>query len=106
MDATSIQVWMQTIAPYLGIAVTVWVAMRVQTVHRLVNSEMDQFRKALKDLADSQKAGVFHAGQQDVRDTTRGLITAAAVATTAAALATEKAADATVAANPPSVSVP
>ena len=68
--------------------------MRVQAVHKLVNSEMDQFRATLKRLADANEEAVFSAGQQDIRDKNRNVTVAAAHATSDAARATVAAADA------------
>lgn len=98
MAADETRLWLTTIAPWVAICVTLWVATRVQAVHKLVNSEMDSFRATIKRLADANEAGVFHAGQQDVRDALRGTTMAAAHATEGAAHATTEAARATTAA--------
>ena len=92
MDAATVQGWLQTAAPYIAIAVTLYLATRVEAVHKLVNSEMDQFRAALKKLAEANEANVFHAGQQNVRDANRNTVVVAGQATKAAAEATTAAA--------------
>jgi hypothetical protein len=94
VQANEIQAWMQAVAPWVAIGATIFVAFRVQTVHRLVNSEMDKFRAALKSLAEANEAHVFQAGQQDIRDKNRETVAMAAEATAAAAKATSAAANA------------
>lgn len=86
------QKWSIVLAPWATIFVSVWIARRVQAVHKLVNSEMDQFRATLKKLADANEAIVFSQGQQDVRDKNRTALRDAAHATEAAAVATSDAA--------------
>ena len=85
---------LNALAPWVAIAVTLYVAMRVQAVHRLVNSEMDAFRAALKHLAEAKEAEVFQSGQQNIRDANRETLSEAARATVAAARATTAAAEA------------
>ena len=94
MTAQSFQQWMNTVAPWVAIVVTLYVALRVQAVHQLVNSEMDKFRATLKALAEANEAAVFRAGQQNIRDTNQGITVAAADATREAAIATAAAAEA------------
>lgn len=74
------------------------VGAKVEGVHDLVNSEMTKFRDNIQALADAQRKLVFHAGQQDVRDSNRGTTVAAAKATEGAAVAVTAAAVATAAA--------
>lgn len=89
-----IKEWLQTVAPYIAIFVSLYIAIRVQAVHKLVNSEMDQFRATLKRLAEANEASVFRAGQQNVRDANRNTVVVAGQATRAAAEATTAAASA------------
>ncbi len=91
-DWTVVREWLATLAPYIAIAVSLWLGSRIQVVHRLVNSEMASFRKSLQELAAANEASVFRDGQQQVRDTTKGIVQAAALATEAAAQATVAAA--------------
>jgi hypothetical protein len=90
--------WSEVFAPWAAIGVTLWVAMRVQAVHKLVNSEMDEFRATLQRLADANATQQFQHGQQSVRDTNRTTVADAAKTTLAAAEATTAAAGATTAA--------
>ena len=90
--------WLNALAPYLAIGVSIWLAFRIQAVHQLVNSQMDAFREALEKLAKEQAAGIYQAGQQNVRDSQHGVAVAAAHATESAAVATTEAARATTAA--------
>jgi hypothetical protein len=98
VDGATARDWLNSVAPWAAICVTLWVATRVQAVHKLVNSEMDSFRATLKRLAEANEATVFRAGQQDVREALRGTTLAAAHATEGAATATSDAARATTAA--------
>lgn len=98
MTFIEIKAWSELMAPWAAIGVTVFVAYRVQIVHKLVNSEMDKFRATLNRLANANEEAAFSAGQQNVRDSIRGITAAAAGATIAAAGATVAAAEATKAA--------
>lgn len=101
-----VRTWLNAVVPWVAIAVTLWVATRVQAVHKLVNSEMDSFRATLKLLADANRDRVYQAGQQSVRDANRETMRDAAKATDSAAQATGEAARATVAAADAVSSVP
>ena len=94
MDVDNFRQWSNAIAPYVAIAATIWVAVRVQHVKYLVNSEMTKFRETLIGELEAAKASLFAAGQQDIRDKNRTTVTAAAHATEAAAVATTAAANA------------
>jgi hypothetical protein len=98
MISEELRGWLNAMAPYLAIGVSVWLAFRIKAVHQLVNSQMDAFRAALQKLADEQAAGIYQAGQQNIRDTQKGVTVAAAHATESAAVATTEAARATTAA--------
>ena len=94
----AIRSWLAAVAPWVAIGATLWVAYRVQAVHKLVNSEMDSFRETLRKLAIANEAAVFVAGQQNIRDANRSAVSDAAKATDSAAQATGEAAKATTAA--------
>jgi hypothetical protein len=93
-----IKAWSLIITPAVTLIMSTYLAYRLQMTHRLVNSQMEQFKTALAELQEERAKESYHAGEQAVRDRTRATVAVAAGAVTAAGNATQAAGQAVVAA--------